>query len=41
LWRFVAGGFSEDVMSKKSNSFRLGKVRGYLRNRVWYLCYHD
>jgi integrase len=28
-------------MAKKSNSFRLGKVRGYLRNRVWYLCYHD
>jgi hypothetical protein len=28
-------------MSKKSDSFRLGKVRGYLRNRIWYLCYRD
>ncbi len=23
----------------KSNSFRIGKVTGYLRGRVWYLCY--
>jgi hypothetical protein len=22
----------------KSNSFRIGKVSGYLRGRVWYLC---
>jgi integrase len=24
-----------------SNSFRVGKVQAYLRNKVWYLCYHD
>ncbi len=23
----------------KSNSFRVDKVTGYLRGRVWYLCY--
>jgi integrase len=40
LWRFVAGGFSEDDMSKV-NTFRVGKVRAYLRGRVWYLCYHE
>jgi integrase len=40
LWRFVAGGFSEDEMSK-SRSFRVGKVQGYLRGQVWYLCYHE
>ncbi len=25
----------------KVNSFRVGKVSGYLRNHVWYLCYFD
>ena len=24
----------------KANSFRVGKVTGYARGRVWYLCYH-
>jgi integrase len=28
-------------MSRKSKSFRIGKVQGYLRGKVWYLCYHD
>lgn len=28
-------------MAKKSLSFRIGKVLGYLRGKVWYLCYHD
>ena len=28
-------------MSKKSDSFRVGKVQAYRRGRVWYLCYHD
>lgn len=28
-------------MSKKANTFRVGKVQGYLRGQVWYLCYHD
>ncbi|MCA1693962.1 MAG: hypothetical protein LC749_04080, partial [Actinobacteria bacterium] len=28
-------------MSKQSNSFRVGKVRAYLRGDVWYLCYHE
>src|SRR5262245_60938016 len=41
LWRFVAGGFSEDPMSRKSNSFRVGRVQAYLRGQVWYLCYHE
>src|SRR5207253_10819303 len=40
LWRFVAGGISEDGMTR-SNSFRVGKVTGYLRGRVWYLCYFE
>src|SRR5438045_2193301 len=22
-------------------AFRVGKVRGYRRNKVWYLCYHE
>ena len=26
---------------KKSTSFRIGRVRAYLRGRVWYLCYHE
>ena len=26
---------------KKSASFRIGRVRAYLRGRVWYLCYHE
>lgn len=25
----------------KSKSFRIGKVRGDLRGRVWYLTYHE
>ncbi len=28
-------------MSKKSASFRVGKVCAYLRGKVWYLCYHE
>jgi integrase len=24
-----------------AKSFRVGKVTGYLRNHVWYLCYHE
>src|SRR6476620_5483393 len=28
-------------MAKKSNTFRVGKVKGYLRGQVWYLCYHE
>ena len=28
-------------MAKKSVSFRVGKVQGYLRGQVWYLCYHE
>jgi integrase len=28
-------------MSKKSDSFRVGKVQAYLRGQVWYLCYHE
>ncbi len=28
-------------MSKKTNSFRVGKVLAYLRSRVWYLCYYE
>src|SRR5437660_552128 len=28
-------------MAKPSTSFRVGKVRAYLRGRVWYLCYFD
>lgn len=27
--------------AKKSTSFRVGRVRAYLRGRVWYLCYHE
>ena len=41
LWQFVAGEFSEDVVAKICSSFRIGKVRGYLRGQVWYLCYHE
>ncbi|QDU59929.1 site-specific tyrosine recombinase XerC [Planctomycetes bacterium Pan216] len=27
--------------AKKAKSFRVGRVRVYLRGRVWYLCYHE
>ncbi len=27
--------------TKKSKSFRVGRVRAYLRSRIWYLCYHE
>jgi integrase len=27
--------------TKKSTSFRVGRVRANLRGRVWYLCYHE
>jgi len=27
--------------TKKSSSFRIGRVRAFLRGRVWYLCYHE
>jgi hypothetical protein len=33
LWRFVAGGLSEDNMSR-SKVFRIGNVTGYLRNQT-------
>ena len=26
---------------KKTKSFRVGKVRAFLRGKVWYLCYHE
>jgi integrase len=32
---------SNSRRSKKSTSFRIGRVRAYLRGRVWYLCYHE
>lgn len=41
LWRFVAGEISEDVVATRRSSFRIGKVRGYLRGKVWYLCYYE
>jgi integrase len=41
LWQFVAGGFSEDDVPTQSNSFRIGRVSGYRRGRVWYLYYHE
>ena len=25
----------------RANSFRIGKVTGYLRSRIWYLCYFE
>jgi integrase len=28
-------------MSRPASTFKVGKVRGYLRHRVWYLCYHE
>ena len=28
-------------MPKRLRSFRIGRVRGYLRGRIWYLQYHD
>jgi integrase len=28
-------------MSKKVRSFRVGRVQGYLRGQVWYLCYYE
>lgn len=28
-------------MSRKQSSFRVGRVQGYLRSQVWYLCYHE
>ena len=27
--------------SKQATSFRIGRVRAFLRGRVWYLCYHE
>ena len=27
--------------SRRSTSFRVGRVRAYLRGRVWYLCYYE
>ncbi|HQR41715.1 MAG TPA: site-specific integrase, partial [Gemmatales bacterium] len=29
------------AMGTASKSFRIGKVRGYRRGSVWYLCYHE
>ena len=28
-------------MSRASHSFRVGQVQGYLRGRIWYLCYYE
>lgn len=28
-------------MARKNSSFRVGRVQGYLRGQVWYLCYHE
>jgi hypothetical protein len=28
-------------MPRAASAFRIGKVRGYRRNKVWYLCYHE
>ena len=28
-------------MPQKGRSFRVGRVRVYLRGRVWYLCYYE
>lgn len=28
-------------MAKTENAFRIGKVQGYLRGKIWYLCYHE
>lgn len=28
-------------MSRRATTFKIGKVRGYLRSNVWYLCYHE
>jgi integrase len=28
-------------MAGKKSSFRVGRVQGYLRGQVWYLCYHE
>jgi integrase len=28
-------------MSRTTSSFRVGRVQGYLRGQVWYLCYHE
>ena len=28
-------------MAPKSSSFRVGKVRAFLRGRVWYLAYYE
>jgi integrase len=28
-------------MPRPATAFRVGKVRGYRRNKVWYLCYHE
>ena len=32
---------SNSRRNKKSTSFRIGRVRAYLRGRVWYLCYYE
>jgi len=34
LWRSVAGGFSEDAMPAVRKSFRIGRVKGYLRGCI-------
>src|SRR4051812_27761976 len=28
-------------MSRRASTFKIGKVQGYLRSNVWYLCYHE
>ena len=32
---------STSKSGKKATAFRVGRVRAYLRGRVWYLCYHE
>jgi len=32
---------SSDKKTAKTASFRVGRVRVYLRGRIWYLCYHE
>src|SRR5215475_14502939 len=38
LWRETS---LTGTMARKQSSFRVGRVQGYLRGRVWYLCYHE
>ena len=33
--------FSPPKSGKGTRTFRVGRVRAFLRGRVWYLCYHE